>query len=98
MLRSEVHGWQWVVSWDNAKPATSKTMLAALSALGNLTDVQTKTTYILAPKSTVGWRDIRAAIVANLDPVKGNATYTNLRTGRVFEYGSETKFKWKKLV
>ena len=92
MLRSEVH------SWDNAKPATSKTMLADLSALGNLTGVQTKTTYIRAPKATTGWRDIRAAIDANLDPAKGNATYTNLRTGSVFEYGSETKFNWKKLL
>ena len=73
-------------------------MLAALGRLGKLTDVQTKTTYMLAPKQSSTWRDIRKAIVANLHPKKGNAFYVNLRSGLSFEYGSQTGFKWKKVV
>ena len=36
-------------------------MIAALGRLGKLTKVQTKTTYILAPKRGINWRHIRAA-------------------------------------
>ena len=98
MLISEVRGWHWAITWDNPFPADSSTMLAALGMLGTLTSVQTKTTYMLAPKSTVGWRDVRKAIVANLAPKKGNAFYVNLRSGLSFEFGSATGFLWKKVV
>ena len=98
MLISEVRGWHWAITWDNPSPADSSSMLAALQYLGRLTDVQTKTTYMLAPKKSVGWRDIRKAIVKNLNPQKGNAFYVNLRSGLSFEYGSKTGFLWKKVV
>jgi hypothetical protein len=98
MLISEVRGWHWAITWDNPVPADSSAMLAALGKLGKLTDVQTKTTYMLAPKKSVGWQQIRKAIVSNLHPKKGNAFYVNLRSGMSFEYGSSTGFLWKKVV
>ncbi len=73
-------------------------MLAALRKLGRLTEVQTKTTLMLAPEANVSWRDIRAAIKGNLHPKKGNAFYVNLRSSKSFEYGSKTGFKWKAVV
>ena len=96
MLISELKGWQWAITWDNPKPADSSTMLAELGKLGRLTSVQTKTTYLLAPKSTTTWRNIRSAIESNLNPVKGNVMYVNLRSGKVFERGTKTNHKWKK--
>lgn len=39
MLISELKGWHWAITWDNPIPADSSAMLAALSALGNLTAV-----------------------------------------------------------
>jgi hypothetical protein len=98
VLISEVKGWHWAITWDNPLPADSSSMLKALGALGRLTAVQTKTTYLLAPKATVTWRQIRAAIVANLHPTKGNVFYVNLRTGKSFEWGSKTGHLWRKAV
>jgi hypothetical protein len=98
MLISEIKGWHWAITWDNPLPADSSAMLAALRKLGRLTGVQTKTTWMLAPKANVSWRDIRAAIKGNLHPKKGNAFYVNLRSGKSFEYGSKTGFKWKAVV
>ena len=98
MLVSEIKGWHWAITWDNASPADSSSMLAALGALGNLTEVQTKTTCLLAPKSGVTWRKIRSAIEVNLHPKKGNALYVNLRSGKVFQRGKRTGHKWKKVV
>ena len=72
-------------------------MLRALSVLGKLTQVQTKTTYVLAPRKQVGWRVIRKAIVANLHPTKGNVCYVNLRSGRAFQWGGNTGHKWRKV-
>ena len=100
MLISEIRGWHWVITWDNPLPADSSAMLAALRSLGRLTSVQTKTTYLLAPKKGVGWRQIRAAIEANLHPQKGNVTYVNLRSKGAFEWvewGGKTGHRWRKV-
>ena len=98
MLLSEIKGWHWAITWDNPAPADSSAMLAALRKLGRLTEVQTKTTWMLAPKADVGFRDIRSAIKGNLHAKKGNAFYVNLRSGKSFEYGSKTGFMWKAVV
>jgi len=95
MLISELRKWHWLITWDNPAPADSSAILTALGALGTLTEVKTKTTYLLAPKSTIGWRQIRKAIVNNLDGNKGNAVYANLRTGGIFECQAP-KFVWKR--
>lgn len=95
-LISEIRGWHWVITWDNAQPANSSTMLQALSALGKLTQVQTKTTYVLAPRKNVNWRQIRAAIIANLHPTKGNVCYVNLKSGLAWQWGSRTRHKWRR--
>jgi len=96
-LLSEIRGWHWVITWDNPLPADSSKMLQALSALGKLTQVQTKTTYILAPRKSAKWRKIRAAIVANLHPRKGNVCYVNLRSGLAFEWSGTSGRKWRKV-
>ncbi len=96
-LISEIRSWQWAITWDNAKPANSSTMLADLANLGRLTQTQTKTTVLLAPKAKVTWRHIRLAIEKNLHPKKGNAFYANLRTRKAFQLGSKTKRRWKKV-
>jgi hypothetical protein len=72
-------------------------MLEALRRLGRITRTQTKTTVLLAPKFSVGWRRIRKAIVANLHQRKGNAFYANLRTQKAFQWGSKTGFLWKRV-
>jgi hypothetical protein len=97
MLISEIKGWHWVITRDNPMPADSSAMLAALSGLGKLTTVQTKTTVVLALKKKIGWRAIRAAITANLHPTKGNVCYVNLRSGKAFEWGRNTRQKWRKV-
>lgn len=96
LLVSEIQKWHWAISWDNPVPADSSAMLAALSALGKLTKLQTKTTVILAPRGNVPVSSIRKAISSNLHPTKGNAFYANLRTGNIFEWGSNTGHKWHK--
>lgn len=96
MLHSEIKGWHWAITWDNPNPANSSAMLAALGRLGKLTKVQTKTTYILAPRKRVKWKQVRAAITGNLHPRKGNALYVNLRSGRIFEWGSNTNRRWRR--
>jgi hypothetical protein len=96
MLTSEIEKWHWVITWDNPRPADSSAMIAALSSLGKLMSVQTKTTYILAPKANVRLQQIRDAIRNNLDPRKGNAVYVNLRTRNAFECGTMTGFKWRR--
>ena len=98
MLISELRGWHWAITWDNPVPADSSSMLTALGALGKLTAVQTKTTYLLAPKANVGWRQIRTAIENSLHPTKGNVFYVNLRSGKSFERGSQTGHKWKRAI
>jgi len=98
MKISEIRGWQWVIAWDNPKPADSSTMRADLKKLGRITKVQTKTTVILAPNSTVTWRQIRKAIESNLHPKKGNAVYVNLRSKSAYEWGKKTKYKWSRVV
>ena len=71
MAESDIKKWHWAITWDNPFLADSSSMLAALSKLGVLTAVQTKTTYILSPKKNVTWHQIRTALVANLHPQKG---------------------------
>lgn len=98
MLISEIKNWHWAISWDNAQPPNSASMIKALQALGTLTEVQTKTTYLLAPKVGSNYKQIRAAIAANLDKTKGNAFYANLRSGKAFEYGPKTNHMWMRVV
>lgn len=97
-LQSEIKGWHWVITYDNPLPPNSSTMIAALGRLGKLTRVQTKTTYVLAPKRNVGWQRVRQAIESCLHPQKGNAVYVNLRTGRAFEYGRVTGYSWRRVT
>jgi hypothetical protein len=96
MYVSELMGWHWAITWDNPVPADSSKMMKQLAKLGRLTRVQTKTTVLLAPKRKVKWRKIRKVLVNNLHPSKGNVFYVNLRSGRAFERGSSTNFKWKR--
>ena len=98
MLKSEVMGWHWAITYDNPVPADSSSMITALNQLGKLTKVQTKTTWLLAPSSGVTWRQIRKAIIDNLHPKKGNVLYVNLRSGKSFEWGRNTGFKWRRVA
>ncbi len=98
MLISEIKGWHYMISWDNPKPADSSSMHKSLKNLGKITTIQTKTTVALSQKSSTSWRDVRAAITNNLDPKKGNAVYVNIKSGKSFQYGKSTKFKWKKVA
>jgi len=98
MLISELKGWHYMVSWDNPVPANSSSMLTSLKKLGRVTEIQTKTTIALSPRSSTGWRDVRSAIVNNLNPKKGNAIYVNIKSGKTFQYGKGTKYKWKKVA
>ena len=98
MLISEIKGWHYMISWDNPVPADSSSMLKSLGKLGRVTEIQTKTTVALSQKSSTDWRDVRVAIVNNLDNKKGNAFYVNIRSGKTFQYGKSTKYKWKKVV
>jgi hypothetical protein len=95
MLLSEVRGWYYFISWDNPVPADSSKMLKALQALGKVTKLQTKTSVVLAPKSSTKWRDVRRAVVQNLHTTKGNAFYVNLRSGKGFQIGKSTGGHWK---
>ena len=97
MLISEIKGWHWAITYDNPMPANSTALLAALKKLGRLTAVQTKTTYLLAPKKQVNWRQIRAAITMHMHHTRGNIFYVNLRSGGAFEWGKNTQFKWRRL-
>lgn len=97
MLISEVKGWYYFISWDNPVPADSNAMLKALRKLGKLTTLQTKTSVALAPRSTVTWRDVRAAIDSNLHPKKGKAFYVNLRSSLGFHIGKATGHKWRRV-
>lgn len=98
MTKTDIKKWHWAITWDNPFPADSSSMIAALSKLGSLTAVQTKTTYILSPKKGVTWHQIRAALVANLHPQKGNVVYVNMRSGKIFEWGRNTSHKWRSVV
>jgi hypothetical protein len=95
MLISEIQGWHFFISWDNPVPANSSEMLKALRKLGKITQLQTKTTVALSPRSTSTWRDVRQAVKSNLHPKKGNAMYVNLRSGKGAQIGRGTNFLWK---
>lgn len=97
MLASEVKRWHYFVSWDNPAPADSRTMLAALRALGKVTTLQTKTSVALAPKKSTKWQDVRKAITRNLHSQQGNAFYVNLRSSLGFHIGKATGHKWKRV-
>jgi hypothetical protein len=98
MLISEVRGWHWAITWDNPVPADSSAILHVLGKLGRVTKLYTKTTVLLAPKSGVSWRQIRAAITNNLDPKKGNVAYANLRSGKAFQWGPKTGHHWRRVT
>lgn len=95
MLASEIKGWYYFISWDNASPPDSSAILVALAALGAVSHLTTKTSVALAPRSGVTWRDVRVAIRENLNPENGKAFYVNLRTGKCFQIGSLTNWHWR---
>lgn len=95
MLISEIKGWHYFISWDNANPANSSSLLKALEALGKVSTLETKTSIVLAPYSTTHWKQVRDAIRKNLNQNTGKAFYVNLRTGKGFEIGASTKWLWK---
>jgi hypothetical protein len=97
MFNSEIKGWHYIISWDNPIPADSSAMLKALHPLGIITTLQIKTTVALSPRSSTKWRDVRKAIENNLLPKKGNAMYVNFRSGKAFQFGSQTKYHWKQV-
>jgi hypothetical protein len=75
-------------------------MFGALSGLGRVQAVYTKTTVVLAPRSTSTWRKIRKAIESNLSPSKsvvGKAIYANLKSGKCFECVMTRKKRWKRV-
>ncbi len=87
-LISEKKGWHWLITWDNPMPANSSSMIAALSALGKVQQVYTKTTVVFAPRKTSTWRMVRTAIENNLNPSSravGKATYANFKSSGCFE-------------
>ena len=94
-LKRQLREWHWAITYDNPLPANSSSMIEALSALGELTRVQTKTTWMLATREGVTWRHVRNAITNNLHPRKGNALYVNLRTGKAYEWGANTGRRWR---
>ena len=101
-LISDVKGWHWLITWDNPVPANSSAMIRALSALGKVQPVYTKTTAVLAPLKKSKWRKIRKAIESNLNPSRrtiGKATYANLRSGKCFECVMTRKpgKRWKRV-
>src|SRR5690349_2704991 len=95
-LLSEIKGWHYYISWDNPVPADSRSMVAALDKLGRLTKLHTKTSVVLSPRIGVGWWDVRSAVRKNLNPIKGNAFYVNLRSGKAFQIGKNTNWLWKR--
>ena len=96
MLISEIKGWHYYISWDNPTPADSSAILKALGKLGRLTKLRTKTSYVLAPRVSTKPQHVRDAIKHNLHSLKGNAFYVNLRTGKGFQIGRNTKWLWKR--
>jgi hypothetical protein len=95
MLISEIEGWHYVISWDNPQPADSSSMRKALTRLGKLYSLKTKTSVVLAPKSSTSVHDVRAAIRDNLNAVKGNAFYVNLKSGKGFQISMKHGGVWK---
>jgi hypothetical protein len=95
MLISEVKGWHYYISWDNPVPANSSAMIKALAALGKVSSLKTKTSVVLSPRSTVGYRDVRSAISGNLNQKTGSAFYVNLKSGRGFQISHKTNWLWK---
>ena len=101
-LISEVKGWHWLISWDNPLPKNSSSMLSALSGLGQVHVIRTKTTVLLAPYKSSKWQHIRTAIETNLNASKryvGKAVYANLRSGFCFEcvMTRPPSKRWKRL-
>jgi hypothetical protein len=87
-----------VISWDNPVPADSKRMIRHLKRHGRVRRTEPKTTVSLVPYGRrIDWRKIRRTIVRNLNPSRGNAMYANLNSGRAFEYGRSTNYKWRQV-
>lgn len=95
MLNKDARNWQYFISWDNPVPKDSSKMLKALGKLGKVTPLQTKTTVARAPRPKTKWPHVRSAIEENLHDKKGNAIYVNVRSGKGFQYGRKTNWKWK---
>ncbi len=87
-----------MISWDNPVPANSKRLIRQLKRHGRVRRTEPKTTVSLTPSGRrVDWRNIRRTIVRNLHPSRGNAMYANLNSGRAFQYGRRTNYKWRQV-
>jgi hypothetical protein len=82
-----------LITYDNPHYPT---MLSALSRLGTVTELGTKTTVFIELHSTTSYKRVRRCITRNLKPNIGNAVYANLKTRRAFSYGKHTRFLWKR--
>ena len=87
-----------VISWDNPVPANSKRMIRQLKKHGRVRKSEPKTTVALTPRGNTDWRRVRRTIVSNLHPSRGNAMYANLNSGRAFQYGRSTGYKWRAIA
>jgi ribosomal protein S19E (S16A) len=87
-----------MISWDNPVPAHSRRMIRQLKNHGRVRKSEPKTTVSLTPHGRTDWRRIRRTIVRNLHPSRGNAMYANLNSGRAFEYGRSTNYKWRSVA
>ena len=74
-----------LATWDNAKPADSRARRAGLGGLGLTPSLNTKTSIVVVLRPRNDWRHVRAAIVGNLDPVRGRAVYVNLGPAKAWE-------------
>ena len=83
-----------LVTYDN--PISYSQIVASLKRVGRIQYAPTKTTVLLRLRDGKNYRDLRRAVVSNLHPTRGNATYANLESQKAFAYGRMTKFKWRK--
>jgi hypothetical protein len=85
-----------MISWDN--PSNYKRMIRQLKKHGRVRKSEPKTTVALTPRGSTDWRRVRRTIVSNLHPSRGNAMYANLNSGRAFQYGRSTGYKWRSIA
>jgi len=83
-----------LVTYDN--PISYPQIIASLKRVGRIKYAPTRTTVLLRLRDGKNYRDLRRAVVSNLHPTWGNATYANLESQKAFAYGRMTKFKWRK--
>lgn len=98
MLTSELKGWYYLITWDNAVPTDSSTLKDALRRIGRISELQPRTTVLFAPRAGVAGPALRRTISAHLHPRKGGAAYSSLRSKAVWEFGRRTGGTWRKVA